>query len=676
MNCLWNNFFKRLTALLPLVVCVWSVAAIEPQVYSLADSTAVHPIEKVTVRASRHTEIIPAQVLNGGELQKLSSYSVADALRYFSGVQLKDYGGVGGLKTVNIRSLGSHHVGVFIDGAEVGNAQNGVVDLGRFSLDNIESVSIYNGQRSAIFQPARDFASSAALYIETRRPQFTEERNYNLKATLRGGSFKTVNPSLLWERRLGERTSLSLNAEYLYTSGEYRYRYAKQGGYDTTAVRKNGDVRMLRTEAALFGSIAGGEWRAKAYFYNSERGYPGAVVREVPGALRHRGRQWDTNFFTQGQFRKSFAPHYSLMLSGKYSYDFLHYIGDPSSVPTDNRFHQQQAYMSAANLFTIFPWWSANLSVDGEWSKLNADLNDFAFPRRVTLLGAAATSVNFRRFSAQASLLYTHVGDRVERASQPADRNHLTPTVMLSYKPFSDTDLTLRGFYKKIFRMPTFNDLYYTTVGSGNANLAPEYTTQYNIGLAYSKVWGGSREWQIDTQIDAYYNEVKNKIVAVPSDNQFRWMMINLGYVEIRGVDAAIGGSRQWGDWRVSARATYTYQRAQDMTDPASPFYGDQIPYIPWHSGSLSSSVGWREWELNYSFIYTGERYEQAANTPENYSPPWYTSDVALARLFRLPASVVRASVEVNNLFNQPYEVVQCYPMPGTNFKITLSITL
>jgi vitamin B12 transporter len=31
---------------------------------------------------------------------------VADALRYFSGLQLKDYGGVGGIKTVNIRSMG------------------------------------------------------------------------------------------------------------------------------------------------------------------------------------------------------------------------------------------------------------------------------------------------------------------------------------------------------------------------------------------------------------------------------------------------------------------------------------------------------------------------------------------------------------------------------------------
>lgn len=104
----------------------------------------------VTVR-SLPKEVIPVQQLAGEQLGRLSSHSVADALRYFSGLQIKDYGGVGGLKTVNIRSMGTNHVGVFYDGVELGNAQNGTVDLGRFSLDNMESVTLYNGQKSAIF---------------------------------------------------------------------------------------------------------------------------------------------------------------------------------------------------------------------------------------------------------------------------------------------------------------------------------------------------------------------------------------------------------------------------------------------------------------------------------------------------------------------------------------------
>ena len=128
-------------------------------------------LKEVTIYSNRmQKKMSPVQILSGKELEKLNVYSVADALRYFSGVQIKDYGGIGGLKTVNIRSMGSHHVGVFYDGIELGNAQNGVVDLGRFSLDNMEVISLYNGQKSAIFQPAKDYSSASAIYMQTRKP--------------------------------------------------------------------------------------------------------------------------------------------------------------------------------------------------------------------------------------------------------------------------------------------------------------------------------------------------------------------------------------------------------------------------------------------------------------------------------------------------------------------------
>ena len=117
----------------------------------------------------KYREVIPAQVLKDVDLQRLNSFSVADAIRYFAGVQLKDYGGVGGLKTVNIRSMGTNHMAVFYDGIQLGNAQNGQVDLGRFSLDDVEEISLYNGQKSDIFQSAKDFGASGTIYITTRR---------------------------------------------------------------------------------------------------------------------------------------------------------------------------------------------------------------------------------------------------------------------------------------------------------------------------------------------------------------------------------------------------------------------------------------------------------------------------------------------------------------------------
>ena len=637
-------------------------------------------LKEVTIYSNRmQKKMSPVQILSGKELEKLNVYSVADALRYFSGVQIKDYGGIGGLKTVNIRSMGSHHVGVFYDGIELGNAQNGVVDLGRFSLDNMEVISLYNGQKSAIFQPAKDYSSASAIYMQTRKPLFKGEKKNNLNIGVKGGSFSTINPSLLWEHRFNERISSSISTEYMYTSGRYKFTYAKKDGYDTTAVRQNGDVRMLRLENAFFGKIPKGEWKAKAYLYNSERGYPGAAVREEPGKFRHQDRQWDTNLFVQGSFQNYFKPWYSLLANGKYAYDYLHYLSDPrldvTTMYVDNYYRQQEIYASAAHLFTIYPWWSMSLSNDFQWNTLRADLIDFVYPTRNTILTSAATSFDFNRLMLQASLLYTHVDDNTRtKGANAGTKNKYTPSVIATWQPLTKLPLNVRAFYKKVFRMPTLNDLYYTFIG--NKDLKPEYTTQYDVGITFSHTWNNHWQKSLDLQIDGYYSEVDDKIIAMPTSNQFRWTMINLGHVEIRGLDAAIRGEWGFGKVELSTLFNYTYQKAQDFTDPTSEWYGGQIPYIPWHGGSIILNGSYQTWSCNYSFIYTGERYEAVANIPENYAQPWYTHDFSLSKTFQWGKTGIRVTAEINNIFNQQYEVVQCYPMPGTSFKIKLNVML
>lgn len=647
---------------------VWNHACI---LYAQNSTDSLQHLNEVLVTArALQKDIIPVQSLSGEQLQRLGSHNVADALRYFSGVQLKDYGGIGGLKTVNIRSMGTNHVGVFYDGIELGNAQNGTVDLGRFSLDNMESVTLYNGQKSAIFQSAKDFGSAGTIYLQTRIPKFEDNKKYNVKATFKTGSFGVVNPAILWEQQINEKLSSSFSAEYLYTTGKYKFRYATEGGYDTTAVRQNGDVNALRIEHGLYGNIKNGYWRTKLYAYFSDRGYPGAIVRNK---FTHEDRQNDANFFAQALFRKDFSERYHFLASAKYAYDYLHYLADPnkdeSLMYINNRYRQQELYVSTANCVDLTPYWSLNLSADWQFNLLNANLKDFVYPRRNTGLFAAATAFHFDCIQLQASVLGTFVSDRLKENGQPAsDKLEWTPSVILSYRPFKKIDLNFRAFYKQIFRMPTLNDLYYTFVG--NAYLDPEYTHQYNIGVAYRKDFKNLWMKHIELQADVYYNEVKNKIVATPTSNFFRWTMVNLGEVEIRGIDVAVQTGWKLGkEALLSGRLNYTYQKAQDFTDPDNEFYGGQIPYIPWHSGSAAVNFNWRSWEASYSFIYTGERYSSQANLPVNYQPSWYTSDCSLSKRQRIRSQELKLTLEVNNLLNQQYEVVSCYPMPGINFK-------
>lgn len=85
----------------------------------------------------------------------------------------------------------------------------------------------------------------------------------------------------------------------------------------------------------------------------------------------------------------------------------------------------------------------------------------------------------------------------------------------------------------------------------------------------------------------------------------------------------------------------------------------------------------YKSWGLNYSFVYVGERYDSSQNNIQyNYLLPWYTHDLSVQKTFKLNKHQLKASLEVNNLFNQYYDVVLNYPMPGRNFRFILNFTL
>ena len=639
--------------------------------------TLSYQLKEVVVTARKPNEdIIPAQTLSGEELHRLNSNSVADALRYFSGVQVKDYGGVGGIKTVNIRSMGTNHTGVVYDGVELGNAQNGQIDLGQFSLDNIEALSLYNGQKSEILQPAKDFGSAGTIYMRTRTPVFNDGENYHARVTVRTGSFDLLNPSALIELKLSERISTSLSAEWINSSGKYKFRYrrvnpAGELAYDTTAVRQNGDINATRIELNTHGTLNSGSWNFKVYNYNSERGVPGAIVNNV---WRRGERIWDTNSFAQGSYT-GFFEKFTTLNNIKYAFYRTHYVNnDDKQVKIDNLYKQKEIYFSSANEYEVTNFWSVSASYDFMWNTLDADVYGFVKPDRISHYISAATALNFNRIKIQASALGTFIHDKIRGQKAPADKHVFSPAIFMNGYPLRNKDFSIRVFYKKSFRMPTFNDLYYADMG--NSQLSPERVTQYNLGFLYdhnsTSLISAAR-----ISADVYYNKVKDKIVAYPKGQQFRWTMLNLGLVDIRGIDVTgLLTLNPYRDLYLTVRAQYTFQRAIDITNPSDNYYRDQIPYIPRHSGAAVFNAQWRGWGLNYSWIYVGERYNQQENIRYNYTQPWYTSDVSLSKDFKLGRVNLRGLIEINNLLSQDYDVILNYPMPKRNYKFTLTVEI
>ena len=661
-------------------------------------------LEEFTVSARvKEKDIIIPQTLAGIQLKKMNALSVADAIRYFSGVQIKDYGGVGGIKTVNIRSMGTNHMGVYYNGIQLGNAQNGQIDLGKYSLENIEEIQLYNGQKSDIWQSAREFGAAGSIYLTTRRPRFAEGKTVNVKAQMRAGSFALIDPSLLLDVKLSETMSLTMNAELISSDGKYPFRYRRvtpsgEVAYDTTAIRQNGDINAIRVEAAVNHYYSNtGFWKLQLYHYNSERGVPGAIVNNV---WRNGERLWDRNSFLQASWQDELFNRWSVRVNAKYANDYTRYINnDDKLIHVENQYLQQELYFTMAHKVRIFDWWDVSAAYDLQYNALSMYLD----ANRFTHWLSAATAINIKNYlRLQASILGTFVKDFPQPSLQgrefsPSEgggrEGRFTPALFLSYRPTQLVDLRLNAFYKQSYRYPTFNDLYYPDLG--NAYLKPELAKQHSVGLSFTQPFRIAEQKGSDFRLNAdyYYNRISDKIIAYPKGQQFRWTMLNLGLVKINGLD--VNAQLHFVlpmHFYLTAKAQYTYQTAIDVTDPNDSYYGHQIPYIPWHSGSAVGMFGWQnDWQqygLNYSFIYVGERYNQQENIIYNYTQPWYTHDLSLfgeweickksssfeGRLGGSPI-VLRLALDINNLLSQDYDVILNYPMPKRNYKCTISIT-
>lgn len=628
---------------------------------------SIKELHEVTVTSKQPVRTIAtSQTLSGADLQALSTTSVADALKYFAGVQIKDYGGLGGLKTINVRSLGAQHVGVYVDGIRLTNAQNGTVDLGKFSLSSMETVSLYNANRLDYCQSASEYASGATVYLQTKRPTHD-----SLSVQLRNASFHTwmakVNGQFSWKGWQG-----FVDGEYCTSRGDYPFRYHSEYE-DTVGHRTNSDIRYGRVEAALFKD----GFSSHIYYYDSERGCPGGIVRRLSDKYTNVGREWDRDFFVQASYQKRFFEKVLFKANTKYANEYLRYCTDypenQNTARVNNHYRQQDAYGALCAAYMPWDWLSLSSSYDIRYSILKADLKRFDDVKRVDQKLVFAAQMKWNGIQAAVSALHQRYSDWTfvhAGAADPIDK--WTPAVSLAY---TFHGITVRGWYKEIFRAPTLNDLYYTQVG--NRNLKPEDTKQLNLGLEYH--WDNrqqttdSRFWQFDVQADIYRNKIDNRIVCLPLKGTYTWSMMNYGKTFCRGLNATLKGHYHTKQWNFSLLSSITWQRDVDRTDPTDEdMYNKPICYSPTFSSGLTGIVGWRSLQFTTSYLYVGERMWSKAD-PEDILEPYHNVDMKLSYTHNIKKASLGLCLEVCDVLDIQYEHIPRYPMPGRNYKLTLS---
>lgn len=654
---------------LTAVISVFSVNAAN-------DTTArnLQEFEVVSERVRKEvTSTAPLFNLTNERMKTMGVTDISDALHRLPGVNIRDYGGAGGMKTVSVRGFGTTHTGVIYDGIVLSDCQSGKIDLARYSLDNVGSLSLIIGDNNDIFVPAKASASAASIIITTESVPTANDSLWHVAAQMRFASFGTYNPYFKVGKTLTPKFSFSVIGEY--THARNNYPFTLTNGKLVTRERRNNSMMN-----SWHGEI-NTRWRptssstldAKIYYYDNNRELPGAVILYNP-ICREELR--DRNFFGQLTYKNLSLSKFSFQGLAKFNWDASLYHDENGKYPggvLDEDYWQREVYLSGSAMYLPTDRLSFNYSADYIYNGMTTNQMEVVGPWRHSVLQSLTGKFKNSWLVATARLLLSVYENGAKEGEAAQDRTKLSPSVSVSVQPWQSRMFFIRASYKNIFRMPTFNESYYFRMGS--TSLRPEDTNQLNLGLTWQYNTTGWMNSLVLTG-DVYYNHVKDKIEAVPT-NMFIWQMNNIDKVRAYGADVTANAT-----FRLARRqnlvfaGNYSWQRVQPRTSKLNPDYNKQLAYTPIHSGALSLS--WENPWVDVVLHGTGvsDRYGTSTNLPITRIKGYVDCGATLMHSFKFKRNAIDLRFDLTNIFDTQYEIVADYPMPGRAWKFTVTYKL
>ena len=659
-----QHFFclRHVLAAFALVLCLVGYAANGQQ----ADTLKSRRLGEVKVSGSSRQKAVsnsaPEQTFTARDMEQMGASSVSDAVRHMAGVTLHDYGGAGGLKTVSIRGLGAQFTGVSYDGVPLSDVQTGQIDLQRYTLNGVKQLDLLIGEGNDIFIAAREAVMPSLLTISTQGVSHSD-RDLHLTAQAVMGAWGYVSPTLSAEKSWG-KVGVNMLADYVYAENDYPFTI-----YNIKERIHKHRVHSLMNQGHAelnmrYAFSDNHSLNLKLYYYDNDRQLPG-VVRYYTDDSQQQLRE--RTAFGQMQYRGVLSPRWQLKAAAKWNWantDYRDRLYPEGNM--DGNYWQREGYLTAAAL------WNATESLRFSYASdyLHNDLNCHCpmapdvKPSRTAWLNTLSARWNRGFLSATARILHSAYINHAERGTAASDYRHWSPSFSTSVRLGSGWQARL--MWKDIFRMPSFNELYF--YHRGDTNLKPERTSQWNAGIT----WQGriSQRLSGSMTIDGYINKVKDKIVCIPF-NLFISRNVNAAKVRVKGTDLSLAAKYDIADGHaLEAQGHYSYMNAEDRSSRGASSYGKQIAYTPEHN--YSAALTWRNPWVNISLTSYGvsKRWATNEHTKGTSLGGYAELGTSLFREFQLKGRQrLTASLSISNLLNKQYEVITAYPMPGIGWR-------
>lgn len=609
----------------------------------------------------------PAFTLDTLALRQRGVTDVGDALRRLPGVNLRDYGGAGGLKTVSVRGLGAAHTAVSFDGMPMSDVRSGQVDFSRFTLENLSGVGVAMADHAPLLAPVSALAA-AQIVVQSVSPDTAATHRH---VGLTHGAFGTVEPYFNVSSPLGHGSALSLGGDFHY--GRNDYPFTVFNGVATHREKRRGSRMQAWTgEANFVKHLNDGRLTAKAYYQNTHRRLPGIVTLYT--ADNHE-RLAEQTALAQAMWRQQFGG-FELMGGGKFEWASSHYQDIDGQYPggrLEQQYYRREWFVTTGVAYAFGPF-KAAYAVDLARRTMNSNQQTDGHVGRTSLLQALSLNYTLGRLTATGRLAAHLHHDNNTAADRLTDTRRLTPMVSLAFaaidKPRSH--VSLRTFYQELYRVPTFTEAYYYHLG--NQTLHPELTRQVGIGAVCRLDRPAPWLTSLVFTADGWFNRVRDRIVSIPY-NLYVWRTMNVGKTVARGLDLTLEARLQpAAGWQLVVAANHTIQAVEDRTLPGTIGYGCQAAYTPMHSGAASLACETPWVSLSVHTTYASERWSTNDHTPTTRLPGYAEAGVALYHRFNLGKVCLDLRADLVNAFDKQYAVVRRYPMPGRAYKLSVKV--
>ena len=642
-----------------LFVLPFALNAQEDTVQHIQEMNVAVAINKIQILRYRNQN----EFLGEKDIKMLATNDLGELLSRFAGVDLKSYGGLGGLKTISVRSLGSTHNTTVIDGFTESNGQTGQSNLGRIQTDNVVSVARTTSNSYAYLLPVSSQAAGANVALQTFENSFYGD-SLMIRANVRYGSFNQKSTYLGAKVTRG-KFYVSAFGRYRDAEGDFPYQF-RNGNTIQNAIRKNNDYQDYYFGTGLGYHLRNIKFRFGYRGSASNQGLPGAVIFYNESADERMSNEDHTAFgdLTWSGTNVNIRLYSNANLN-QLSYDDPSYLNSVNAISTSYENKMIKGGIVLAR--NVGDASSFRGGIEHTVSSLAVDDTSFAKPLRNHSHGMIGFDSNLSWGQISLALYGQYVDEFNRAGSQPDDLFRLNPFVSYTSRVTNKHLVKHKLWYRNSFRVPSFNELYYNNIG--NQDLLPELAHQFNYGVDFVP-WKDKIDLYVRTNL--FLNLVENKILAIPTKNLFVWSMQNITNARIIGGEVYFDLEWNRNLWQRTISGNYTYQSVVDITD-GSLNQGHQLAYTPEHKVNVDLSSFYKGWGFRLSNSFTSMRYALNENIEQNELPGFYLLDVGAYFMKTIRKNEFRIQLNVKNVLNNNYAYVRSYVMPGRNYLITMS---